>query len=259
MQRILLVLEYDGRPWCGWQRQQNGTAVQEVIEEALHRVDPGAGELIAAGRTDAGVHATAMAAHVDIDHARWNRAPRAYLNGVNQHLPDSIRVVATRAVSRIFHARFDCQQRRYRYRIWNRAAAPSALACWRHWWMPRPLDIDAMRRAAAYLIGEHDFSAFRAADCQAGHARRRIDSVEIHRRDHEILIDIAANAFLYHMVRTIVGTLVEVGCGKRAANAIPTLLDGKNRAEAGQNAPAHGLYFTNARYDDFSSATLAAP
>ncbi|RMH50269.1 MAG: tRNA pseudouridine(38-40) synthase TruA [Zetaproteobacteria bacterium] len=257
IQRIVLVLEYDGAPWCGWQRQRNGTAVQALLDRALVAIDGTPPTTVAAGRTDAGVHALAMAVHADVDRARWRRAPGAYLHGVNAHLPESVRVVAIRAVEAGFHARFDCLQRRYRYRIWNRSAAPSALERWRHWWMPRPLDLEAMRAAAACLLGEHDFSAFRAAGCQARHAVRRIDALEIARSGHEIRIEIAADAFLYHMVRTIVGTLVECGTGRRPPETIPELLAGGERSQAGPNAPAHGLYFIDARYRDFSSAALA--
>lgn len=256
-QRIVLVVEFDGRPYCGWQRQSNGLSVQEVLEEALHRIDRDAGTLVTAGRTDTGVHALAIAAHVDISAARWQRAPRAYLHGLNQQLPDSVRVVATRAVDPDFHARFDCIQRRYRYLIWNRGSAAPALAKWRHWWMPRALDLDAMRRAADHFLGEHDFSALRAAGCQASHAVRRIDRLAIQRQGFEVAIEVAANGFLYHMVRTLVGTLVEVGTGRRTADGMRDLLAAKDRTRAGATAPAHGLYFIDARYDRFSSAELA--
>jgi len=256
-QRIILVVEFDGRPYCGWQRQSNGLAVQEVLEQSLHRIDPNAGSLVTSGRTDTGVHALAMATHVDISHERWQRAPRAYLHGINQHLPDAIRVVATRAVDTTFHARFDCTQRRYRYLIWNRKTAAPALSHWRHWWMPRPLDLDAMREAATLCLGTHDFSAMRAAGCQASHANRCIDAIDITHKKHVISIEVAANAFLYHMVRTLVGTLVEVGTGQRQAASITPLLASGDRTCAGKTAPAHGLYFIDARYKSFSSAALA--
>jgi len=256
-QRIVLVIEFDGRPYCGWQCQSNGLAVQEVVEQALHHIDPNASSLVTAGRTDSGVHALAIAAHVDVNIDRWHKAPRAYLHGINQHLPDAIRVVATREVDNSFHARFDCQQRRYRYLIWNRSSAAPALSHWRHWWMPRPLDLDAMRQAASHCLGSHDFSALRAAGCQANHANRCIDLLEVTTQGFEVAIEVAANAFLYHMVRTLVGTLVEVGTGQRTPDSIRTLLTSRERNHAGKTAPAHGLYFIDARYQDFSSAALA--
>ncbi|MDQ6964016.1 MAG: tRNA pseudouridine(38-40) synthase TruA, partial [Mariprofundales bacterium] len=174
-QRIVLVIEFDGTPYCGWQRQLNGLSVQEVVEQALLKVDSHASELVTAGRTDSGVHALAIAAHADVDLKRWQHSPRAYLHGINQHLPDRVRVVATREVDSSFHARFDCIQRRYRYLIWSRSAAAPALSHWRHWWMPRPLDIGAMEQAAGLCLGSHDFSALRATGCQAGSANRSIE------------------------------------------------------------------------------------
>jgi len=164
-------------------------------------------------------------------------------------------VVAVREVAAAFHARFDCQQRRYRYLIWNRSVAP-ALAQWRHWWMPRPLDLVAMRRAAEHCLGEHDFSALRAAGCQARHARRCIDDITVDRQENEVMIEVAANAFLYHMVRNLVGTLVEVGIGRRSDDAMAQLLIHGERRHAGQTAPAHGLYFIDAVYDTFSASQL---
>ncbi|MDX8413208.1 MAG: tRNA pseudouridine(38-40) synthase TruA [Mariprofundales bacterium] len=256
-QRIVLVIEFDGRPYCGWQRQSNGLAVQEVIEQALHHIDPHASNLVTAGRTDTGVHALAIAAHVDVSMDRWQRAPRAYLHGINQHLPDAIRVVATQEVENTFHARFDCMQRSYRYLIWNRTTAAPALSHWRHWWMPRPLDLNAMQQAASHCLGNHDFSALRAAGCQANHANRCINLLNIEKQGFEITIEVAANAFLYHMVRTLVGTLVEVGTGQRTPDSIRTLLAAGDRNGAGKTAPAHGLYFIDACYHDFSSAALA--
>ncbi|MDQ6950637.1 MAG: tRNA pseudouridine(38-40) synthase TruA [Mariprofundales bacterium] len=258
-QRIALVVEFDGRPFCGWQRQENGLAVQQVLETALQAID-GAGEhrIVAAGRTDSGVHGLAMVAHTDVPALRWQRSPRAYLHGLNQHLPVTVRVVAVRAVAADFHARFDCQQRRYRYLIWNRSTAP-ALMQWRHWWMPRPLDLVSMQRAAAYCIGVHDFSALRATGCQAEHARRCIDDIIVTHHGNEVMIEVAANAFLYHMVRNLVGTLVVVGMGRQPPEWMAQLLRDGDRSQAGQTAPAHGLYFIDAVYPDFSAMTLSKP
>ncbi|MDX8402127.1 MAG: tRNA pseudouridine(38-40) synthase TruA [Mariprofundaceae bacterium] len=255
-QRIAMVVEYDGSGFCGWQRQANGASVQAAIEDALARIEGGEVEVVAAGRTDAGVHAEAMAVHLDVDAGRWKRAPRAYLHGVNAHLPPAIRVIAARAVPAGFHARFDCIGRSYRYRIWNRTTA-SALHRWRHWWMPRPLDLDAMRRAAACCIGERDFSALRASGCQAAHAVRRIDAIVIARQGCEVLIDVDGNAFLYRMVRNLVGNLVDVGTGRRSVDGFRALLEAGDRSKGAPTAPAHGLYFTDARYPDWSARGLA--
>ncbi len=251
-QRIALAIEYDGRPFCGWQRQQNGESVQAHLEAALERIEGVPTPLTVAGRTDAGVHAEAMVAHADVDADRWDRAPRAYVHGVNAHLPDGIRVVAARGVAPSFHARFDCTGRGYRYLIWNRQVAP-AIARWRHWWMPRPLDLDAMRAAAEHCIGERDFSALRAAGCQARHAVRRIERVAIERAGCVVSIEVDGNAFLYHMVRNLVGNLVEVGTGKRTPDDFRGLLESGDRARGAATAPAHGLYFIDARYPEWSS------
>ncbi len=256
IQRIALVLEFDGSPYSGWQKQgADDLTVQQSVEIALTRVDGAPISTQAAGRTDAGVHAEALLVHCDVDAARWARSPKAYLFGVNQYLPESIRVVAAREVSAAFHARFDCLERAYRYQIWNRPIAPS-IERWRHWWMPRKLDLSAMQQAAGFLLGEHDFSAFRATDCQSKTAMRDLRQVEISREGFTINISFRANAFLYHMVRNMVGTLVEVGVGKRLPDTIRPLMEGCDRRVAGATAPAHGLYFTNAVYEGFSSAAL---
>ncbi len=256
-QRIALAIEYDGRPFVGWQRQANGASVQAHLEDALRRIEGATVSLVAAGRTDAGVHAEAMVAHLDVDEARWRRAPRAYVHGVNAGLPDAIRVVAARAVAPSFHARFDCTGRGYRYLIWNRQVAP-AIARWRHWWMPRPLDLEAMRAAARHCIGERDFSALRAAGCQARHAVRRIERIGIERQGCVVSVEVDGNAFLYHMVRNLVGNLIEVGTGKRSVGAFRALLDAGDRAQGAATAPAHGLYFTDARYPGWSSRAWLA-
>jgi len=251
-QRIALMLEYDGRGLCGWQRQDNGPSVQGHLEHALAGVDGMPVSCIAAGRTDAGVHAEAMAVHADVQRERFERSPMAYVHGVNQGLPGQVRVTGVRAVAADFHARFDCRERAYRYQIWNRGTAP-AIERWRHWWMPRPLDIHAMQEAALHLKGRHDFSSFRAAGCQASSPMREVRELRIAQRDFCVSIEVSADAFLYHMVRNMVGSLVRVGLGKWTAGSMAELLAGRDRLLAGETAPAHGLYFTNAVYDAFSS------
>lgn len=252
VQRIALVLEYDGHALCGWQRQDNGPSVQQHLEQSLAKIEAGPVACVAAGRTDAGVHAEAMAVHADVHRARFERSPMAYVHGVNQGLPEGIRVSAVRAVAADFHARFDCRERAYRYQIWNRGTAP-AIERWRHWWMPRALDVAAMHQAAGYLKGRQDFSCFRASGCQASSPVREVRHISIEQSGWCVSIDISADAFLYHMVRNIVGSLVRVGTGKWPAAYIAELIAARDRVLAGETAPAHGLYFTNAVYDDFST------
>ncbi|HXH64565.1 MAG TPA: tRNA pseudouridine(38-40) synthase TruA [Mariprofundaceae bacterium] len=253
--RIALVLEYDGMQFNGWQRQKSGRSVQEDLEQALRAVDGGDCRTVAAGRTDAGVHAEALLVHADVDAGRWRRSPRAYMHGVNQHLPPSLRVVGVRGVHGGFHARFDCLERAYRYRIWNRPTA-SALHAWRHWWMPRALSTDAMNAAAAFLVGEHDFSAFRAAGCQSHSASRDLRQLRVERDGWVVSIDVRANAFLYHMVRNIVGSLVRVGVGDWQSSDIRNLLESRDRGLGAATAPAHGLYFRDAVYEGFRASEL---
>jgi len=253
-QRIALVVEFDGRAFHGWQAQRNAQAAQPVLEAALARIESSPVQTVACGRLDAGVHAEALVVHADVCAARWRRSPRAYLHGVNAHLPETMRVVALRAVDADFHARFDCLARCYCYRIWRRTTA-SALDRWRHWWLPRPLDLDAMHAAATLFVGEHDFSAFRAAGCQAHSPHRCVQRIEIVEHGPSLEIFVQANAFLYRMVRRIVGALVEVGLGKLKLEAIQRALK-SGVALQSRCAPAHGLSFYDAIYADFSARSL---
>ncbi len=255
LQRIVMVLEYDGRCFHGWQQQEHATSVQQVLQQAIGHIDGRSVQAVAAGRTDAGVHAEAMAVHVDVDRARWLRSRRAYVHGCNAQMPPSVRVIGVREVDHAFHARFDCRGRAYAYRIWTRRTA-SALEMWKHWWMPRRLDVQAMRDAALHCLGEQDFGALRAAGCQARHAVRRITHVDIERQGHLLQIHVAADAFLYHMVRNLVGNLVEVGTGKRSPDEFLALLQSRDRSLGAATAPAHGLYFSDAIYDDFRASDL---
>ncbi|RMH62520.1 MAG: tRNA pseudouridine(38-40) synthase TruA [Zetaproteobacteria bacterium] len=254
-QRIALVLEFDGHAFSGWQRQRNAPSVQQALEQALARIEGHSVATVAAGRTDAGVHAEALLVHVDVSASRWLRSPRAYVHGVNALLPATIRVLGARAVAADFHARFDCLERAYRYQIWNRQTV-SALHRWQHWWMPRPLNLDLMREAARYCLGRQDFSALRASGCQARHPVREVREVVITRSGCCICIEVRADAFLYHMVRNLVGNLVEVGLGKRTPEDFAHLLKGRNRAAGAATAPAQGLFFTDARYADFRARDL---
>jgi len=256
-QRIVMVLEFDGRPFHGWQQQDNASSVQACLQSALKRIEGVPVSATAAGRTDAGVHAEALLVHADINAERWSRSHKAYVHGCNSLLPDEIRVVGVRAVEENFHARFDCRERAYRYQIWNRNTA-SSLHRWRHWWMPRALNLDAMREAACHCVGRRDFSALRAAGCQASGAVRTIRTLSVEQHGYSISISVSADAFLYHMVRNLVGNLVEVGAGKRSPEAFQDLLSSGNRSLGAATAPAHGLYFTDAVYDAFSSCGLIA-
>jgi len=255
LQRIAMVIEFDGSHFHGWQQQENVPSVQAALQSALKTIEQREVPLVAAGRTDAGVHAEALLLHADVSVSRWQRSHRAYLHGCNNLLPTTVRVTGVQQVANDFHARFDCRGRSYRYQIWNRSTA-SALAPWRHWWMPRPLDFEAMRQAASFCLGQHDFSALRAAGCQASHAVRTIREIVIERQGCLIALHVSADAFLYHMVRNLVGNLVEVGVGKRTPDSMAALLAGRDRSRGAATAPAHGLYFTDALYDDFRASEL---
>lgn len=255
LQRIAMAIEFDGCHFHGWQQQQNATSVQAAMQEALCAIESRQVPLVAAGRTDAGVHAEALLLHADVSAGRWQRSHRAYVHGCNGLLPESVRVTGVRQVDADFHARFDCRQRSYRYQIWNRSTAP-ALERWRHWWMPRLLDIEAMREAAACFLGEHDFTALRASGCQASGAVRTISELTIERQGHCLSLHVSADAFLYHMVRNLAGNLVEVGVGRRRPDEMAALLAGRDRSLGAATAPAYGLYFTDAVYDDFRASEL---
>jgi len=256
-QRIAMAIEFDGRPFHGWQQQQNAISVQGCLQSALQRIESDFVAVGGAGRTDAGVHAEAMLAHADVDAIRWQRSAKAYVHGCNSLLPDEIRVLAVRAVDANFHARFDCRERAYRYQIWNRRTA-SGLYRWRHWWMPRALNLEDMRAAAIHCVGKQDFSALRATGCQAATAVRTIRSLSVQQEGDCISICVSADAFLYHMIRILVGSLVEVGIGKRSPDEFATMLASRDRSRAGATAPAHGLYFTDAVYDHFRASSLAS-
>lgn len=245
MQRWKLTIEYDGRPFVGWQRQDNGPSVQEALETAIFRFCGEAVRVQAAGRTDAGVHALGQVAHADI--ARPSDA-KAVVNALNAHLqPQPIAVLRAEPVAANFDARFSCTGRRYHYRIVNRRA-PVTLEAGLAWQIGTALDADAMADAAKHLIGMHDFTSFRAAACQAQSPVKTLDSLCVRRRGAVIAIDAAARSFLHHQVRNIVGTLVLVGKGKWTPEDVARVRDRCDRAAAGPTAPAEGLYFVKAVY-----------
>jgi len=242
--RLALGIEYDGSGYCGWQHQDHCPAVQTQLEAALRFVADAPVSVTCAGRTDTGVHALNQVVHFDTD-AR--RPLRAWIEGVNTRLPDDIRVHWAKAVADDFDARFSAVARRYRYVIHN-VPTRSALLRQRVTWVRQPLDAEAMHAAAQALVGERDFSSFRAAGCQARHPVREVQRVSVRRQDEMVLVDIQANAFLHHMVRNIAGSLIKVGLGERPTEWIAELLATRNRTQAAETAPAAGLYFVTAVY-----------
>jgi tRNA pseudouridine38-40 synthase len=235
--RIALGIEYDGTSYNGWQRQKNGIGVQQRLEEALALVANETVEVVCAGRTDTGVHASGQVVHFDTS---AERSERGWLLGANTNLPPDISVAWVRQVGDVFHARFSATGRRYRYQILNRLQR-SALHRHRAWWVYQPLDETRMHEAAQSLLGEHDFSAFRAAGCQAKSAMRELTSISVVRCGDRITLEVAANAFLMHMVRNITGTLVAIGQGEQPVAWAREVLASRDRTLGGITAPPQGL------------------
>jgi tRNA pseudouridine38-40 synthase len=245
MARYKLTLEYDGTGLVGWQRQENGLSVQGALEEAVFRFTGERVTAMAAGRTDAGVHALGQVAHVDLAR-EW--PADTVMSAVNFHVrPAAIAVRAVEAVADGFHARFSAVARHYRYRIVNRAS-PLALDRERAWGVPPPLDAEAMRRAARRLVGHHDFSSFRAAQCQAKSPVKTLDVLDVQRDGDDIAVLASARSFLHNQVRAMVGSLKLVGEGKWPEAQIAAALAARDRSAAGPTAPACGLYLTRVDY-----------
>ncbi|HET6914096.1 MAG TPA: tRNA pseudouridine(38-40) synthase TruA [Rhodanobacteraceae bacterium] len=244
MSRIALGIEYDGTGFFGWQRLAHGPNIQAEVEAALSFVADHEVAVTCAGRTDAGVHARCQVVHFD---SESQRDERAWTLGANTKLPVGVSVLWAKPTPDDFHARFSARARRYRYTLLNRAIRPALHARYVSW-ERRPLDAEAMHRAAQALIGEHDFSAFRAISCQAAHARRAVHHIGVSREDERVHVDIQANAFLHHMVRNIVGSLLEVGMGERPVEWMAEVLATRDRSQAGATAPAQGLTFIGPRY-----------
>jgi tRNA pseudouridine38-40 synthase len=245
MPRYKLTIEYDGTGYVGWQRQANGLSVQEVIETGLKKIDPAPCGLRGAGRTDAGVHASAQVAHVDLTKDWRGDKLREALNA--RMRPEKVAVLLAEAAPDDFDARFSAKARHYLYRIVNRRA-PLTLDFNRAWLVKRKLDADAMHAAAQLLVGRHDFSTFRDADCQAENPVRTLDRLDVTRAGDEIHIHASARAFLHRQVRSMVGSLEHVGSGKWAARDLRAALDSCERARCGQVAPAAGLYLIGVDY-----------
>lgn len=248
--RYAIGVEYDGTAFKGWQRlsqpgEPGPPTLQSALETALSRVADRPVDTVCAGRTDAGVHARCQVVHFDSDAAR---SPRAWVLGSMGHLPPDIAVRWCQPVADDFSARFSAHARRYRYRILNRSVRPALHRQYLSW-ERRPLDAAAMHRAAQALVGERDFSSFRTVHCQAPHARRNLQEISVARDGDEVVVDVQANAFLHHMVRNIVGSLLEVGAGERPEAWVGELLDARDRTLAGPTARAAGLLFIGPLYE----------
>lgn len=245
MTRFAFTVEFDGRPFMGWQRQAHGPSVQQAIEEALERITGERAVLHCAGRTDAGVHGLAMRAHADI---AKDIAPFRLMEALNAHLkPDPVAILACEVVADDWHARFSCVGRAYVYYILNRRA-PLTFEKGLVWQVPQPLDEIAMAEGAAYLIGRHDFTTFRSAHCQAESPVKSLDRLDVVREGDRIAIHAEARSFLHHQVRSMVGCLALVGMGNWTPADMATALAAKDRGALGLNAPPDGLYFVEAKY-----------
>lgn len=243
--RIALGLEYSGASFTGWQSQPDGRGVQDALERALCAIADARIGTIAVGRTDTGVHATLQVVHFDTE---ASRPDTAWVRGVNSHLPPEIAVLWSKRVSAEFHARYAARARHYTYVLAPRTTRP-ALLSGRVGWYHRPLDIGAMRAAAAALAGTHDFSAFRAAECQATSPVKTLSEIAVAADGDYIRFDFSANAFLHHMIRNIVGALVYVGAGKEPPAWIAELLAARDRTRGAPTFAADGLYLTGADFD----------
>ena len=258
-QRLALRIEYDGTRYCGWQAQPHLPeidTVQEQLEAALGAVAAVPVRVHCAGRTDTGVHATAQWVHFDTPVVR---SIKSWVVGGNAQLPAALRIADAITVSPDFHARHSARSRRYDYLIANAAVAPALLAG-RVLWVRDPLDADRMHRALQALLGERDFSAFRAAACQSTTPMRFLSAASVTRRDAYLRVRLEANAFLHHMVRNIVGSLVEIGLGRQEETWLGALLESRDRRLAAATAPPDGLYLTGVTYDPvFSIPTDPTP
>jgi len=245
MPRFKLVIEYDGRPFVGWQRQENGRSVQQALEEAVAGFSGETVVVKGAGRTDSGVHALGQVAHIDLKRA-W--PAETVRDAVNAHLrPEPIAILSATMVADDFDARFSAVRRHYLYRISERRA-PLALDRGRAWWVSAPLDVEAMHAAAQSLVGKHDFTTFRSAECQARSPVKTLDRLEVTREAGEVLVRASARSFLHNQVRSMVGSLKKVGDGSWPVAAVGEALVAHDRARSGPVAPAEGLYLVAVDY-----------
>jgi tRNA pseudouridine38-40 synthase len=243
--RIALGLEYDGTHFCGWQSQPSGCGVQDALEKALSQMAGHDVRVHAAGRTDTGVHALTQVVHFD---TQTIRPISAWVRGINTNLSASLRVLWAKVVDEKFHARFDAFQRSYQYLLFNHPIASAVMAN-KAGWFHSPLDVDAMSIASTYLLGEHDFSAFRAADCQAKSPVKTMHRAQVTRIGDYLLFDFCANAFLHHQVRNMVGALIYIGKGNYPPDYMPELLSSRDRTQAPPTFSPDGLYLTGVGYD----------
>ena len=245
MPRFKLTLEYDGAPFVGWQRQQNGVSVQETLEKAILAMTGEAARAHGAGRTDAGVHATGQVAHVDLGRA-W--APFRLMEGLNAHLvPHPVAVLEAERVGDDFDARRSARARAYLYRVVNRRA-PLTFDRGRAWAVKPRLDIEAMREAARPLVGRHDFTTFRDSQCQARSPVKTLDRLDVSHDGEAFVFEVGARSFLHRQVRSMVGSLVDVGAGRWTPGDLEAALAAADRSRCGQVAPAHGLYLARVDY-----------
>ena len=243
MTRYRVELEYDGTNLIGWQENRQGPSVQSIVKDAIEKFCGARVDVVGAGRTDSGVHAVAMTAHFDLPNEYDSNTVMRALNFYLTNMPVS--VLSCQIADDEFNARFDCIARHYKYVVLNRNASP-VLQKNRVYWVSRKLNIDAMRNAAKKLLGNHDFTSFRASECQAKSPIKTLDRIEITQYGDEIVFEFSARSFLHHMVRNIVGTLIEIGLGK--PYDIDEIFAARNRSAAGPTAPASGLYFIRADY-----------
>lgn len=243
--RIALIIEYDGSDFFGWQSQSSGNTVQDAVEAAVSAVADAPTRVVCAGRTDTGVHALAQVVHFDTDAAR---PLSAWVRGVNAHLPGTVAVRHAQWVSAEFHARFSATGRRYRYLLLNRPQRPG-VSHRRVGWYHRPLDLGMMQTAALSVLGEQDFTAFRSAECQAKSPVRTLYQLSIQCEGELFIFDLHANAFLHHMVRNLVGSLIMVGSGKHPPQWMAAILAGRDRSLAAPTFSPAGLYLTGVDYD----------
>ena len=243
MTRYKVTLEYNGTNLIGWQENRQGPSVQSLMMDAIEKFCGARPDVVGAGRTDAGVHAVAMIAHFDLER---DFEPETVMRALNFYLINSpVSVLSCERVADDFHARFSCVMRHYKYVVLNRSAQP-VLNKNRVWWVPQKLDLEKMRAAAEKLVGQHDFTSFRASECQAKSPIKTLDSCRIEQDGDEIIFEFSARSFLHHQVRNMVGTLVEIGRGHDMD--IDEIFAAKNRSAAGATAPADGLYFIRADY-----------
>jgi tRNA pseudouridine38-40 synthase len=243
--RLALALEYEGKGFCGWQSQSDGCGIQDSLQSALKVLAGHKVSVVAAGRTDTGVHALCQVVHFDTETVR---PLSAWVRGVNAHLPAAVRVLWAHVVDHEFHARFSAFERGYQYLLVNQPVAP-AIMSGKVGWFHHPLNMDAMRQASQYLVGEHDFSAFRAAECQAKSPIKTMHLAEITGVDGRLVFNFCANAFLHHQVRNMVGALVYIGKGNYPPEFIQQLLLSRDRTLAPPTFSPDGLYLTGVGYD----------